>query len=494
MLKQSQHQKLFQRLSPQQIRIMKLLEVTSVNLDQRIKEELEENPALEMGSDQQDTDTYQLDVPDEQFDEHYDENVDGEVELTEGEGKDIDLDQLLRNQDDSESESDSRHNEEVAHPPIVDELSFHDFLMEQLRMLELDERAHLIAEQIIGNIDDDGFLRREVPAIIDDLAFAHNISASPAEVNELIEQIREFDPGGVAAWTLEECLLMQLRRLTPVSKDIVLAEKLISRHFSDLINKYYTRIRKTLDISEEEFRRALAVISRLTPKPGAAFGRSGNAENYVVPDFFVYNINGKLEVTLNALNAPDLRISDGYMEMLKAYDRGEKRNKEQREAVHFIKQKLDGAKWFIDAIRQRQHTMQQTMQTIAEMQQRFFLTGDEGTLRPMVLKDVAAVTGLDVSTISRVSNSKYVQTEWGTFRLKFFFSESLQNESGEEVSSREVKVHLTELIGEEDKHNPFSDDQLKDLLLERGYHIARRTIAKYREMLDIPVARMRKEL
>ncbi len=490
MLKQSQHQKLFQRLSPQQIRIMKLLEVTSVNLDQRIKEELEENPALVMGTDQLDDDTYQLDTPDDMYG---DDKIDNGVELTEGEGQDMDLDQFLKMEHDADNDSDLGHYDENTTTVAIDEVSFHDFLADQLRMLELDDRSNAIGEQIIGNIDDSGFLRREVPAIIDDLAFSHNIVATPAEVNNLINQIREFDPAGVGAWTLEECLLMQLDRQKPLSREMSLAQKIITRYFNDLINKYYGRIQKGLDITEEEFRGALNVISKLTPKPGAAFGSAGNAENYVVPDFYVYNIDGKLEVTLNSLNAPDLRISEGYMEMMKAYDRSDKRSKEQREAVHFIKQKLDGARWFIDAIRQRQHTLRQTMQTIAEMQQRFFLTGDESALRPMVLKDVAAVTGLDISTISRVSNSKYVQTEWGTYRLKFFFSESLQNDSGEEVSSREVKVALTELIREEDKQNPYSDDHLRDMMHEKGYNIARRTIAKYREMLGIQVARMRKQ-
>lgn len=489
MLKQSQHQKLFQRLSPQQIRIMKLLEVTSVNLDQRIKEELEENPALEMGADQQSDDTYQLDTPDED----YGNDTEGEVELTEGEGQDMDLDQFLKLENENDGDTDYRNAEEPGHFQIVHEVSFHDYLLDQLRMLALDERDQTIAALIIGNIDDDGYLRREVHAIADDLAFAHNITATTIEISELISRIQEFDPAGVGAWTLEECLMIQLRRQRPASKEVLIAEKLVSKYLPELINKYYSKAQKGLGITEEQFRSALAVISKLTPKPGAAYGTSGNAANYVVPDFFVYNIDGKLEVTLNSLNAPDLRISEGYMDMMKAYDRSDKRNKVQREAVNFIKQKLDSAKWFIDALRQRQQTMQQTMQTIARMQERFFLTGDEATLRPMVLRDVAAATGLDLSTISRVSNSKYVQTEWGTFRLKFFFSESLQNDSGEEVSSREVKVVLAELVKDENKSTPYSDDHLKELLHQRGYNIARRTIAKYREMLNIPVARMRKE-
>jgi RNA polymerase sigma-54 factor len=490
MLKQSQQQKLFQRLSPQQIRVMKLLEVTSVSLDQRIKEELEENPALEMGSDQQSDDTYQLDNEEDP----YGSGTDEEVSLTEGEGEDMDLDSFLKMEDDYDGDYDYKNGEESTKEPVMNHISFHDFLIEQLRMMDLDKRRNTIAEHIIGNIDDDGFLRREVPAIIDDLAFSQNIQATPEEVKELITIIHDFDPAGVGAWTLEESLLLQLKRLKPVTKDIRTARNIIARHFSDLINKYYQRIRKTLDLSEEEFRSALAVISRLTPKPGASFGSVNKGETYVVPDFYVYDNNGKLEVSLNALNAPDLRISEGYMDMMKAYERSDKKNKDQRDAVHFIKQKLEGAKWFIDAIRQRQHTMMQTMQTIVDMQQRFFQTGDESTLRPMVLKDVAAATGLDISTISRVSNSKYVQTEYGTFRLKFFFSESLQNDSGEEVSSREVKVLLNDLVSAEDKQSPLTDDQLKDLLAEKGFNIARRTIAKYREMLDIPVARLRREI
>jgi len=471
---------------------MKLLEVTSVSLDQRIKEELEENPALELGSDYRDDDVYQLDTPDADTD--YGEGMDEEVDLTQGEGENIDLDQFLKQEEDGDHEYNYKQGEEGGQTALLSEPSFHDFLLDQLRMLSLNDRQHMIAEHIIGSIDDDGFLRREVPAIIDDLAFTHNITTTPEEVNELLEKIRDFDPPGVGAWTLEEALLLQLSKLKPYTRAIRHAQKIIESHFSDLINKYYQRIQKSMEISEEDFRKAVAVISRLTPRPGASFGTANKNENYVVPDFYVYNNNGKLEVSLNSLNAPDLRISEGYMEMMKAYERSEKKNKEQREAVNFIKSKLDGAKWFIDAIRQRQHTMSQTMQTIVNMQQNFFLTGDESTLRPMVLKDVAAATGYDISTISRVSNSKYVQTEYGTFRLKFFFSESLQHDSGEEVSSREVKVMLTDLVNGEDKRNPLSDDQLKALLEEKGFHIARRTIAKYREMLNIPVARLRKEL
>ncbi len=492
MLKQSQQQKIFQRLSPQQIRIMKLLEVTSVSLDQRIKEELEENPALDLGSDHKNDDVYQLDTPD---DDQYNEGAEEEVDLTQSEGENIDLDQFLKMEDDSDGDfSNYKSSEETGQVTALSETTFHDFLQEQLRMLDLDERRSTIAMHIIGSIDDDGFLRREIPAIIDDLAFTHNITTATEEVTELLDKIRDFDPPGVGAWTLEESLLLQLNKLRPATRDIRNAKKIITQYFNDLINKYYQRIQKALDISEEDFRRAVTVISRLTPKPGASFGSVNKGETYVVPDFYVYNNNGKLEVSLNSLNAPDLRISEGYMEMMKAYDRSPKKNKDQREAVNFIKNKLDGAKWFIDAIRQRQHTMMQTMQTIVNMQQRFFLTGDEATLRPMVLKDVAATTGFDISTISRVSNSKYVQTEYGTFRLKFFFSESLQHDSGEEVSSREVKSILMDLVNAEDKQNPLPDDQLKELLAGKGFHIARRTIAKYREMLDIPVARLRKEL
>lgn len=493
MLKQSQQQRLFQRLSPQQIQIMKLLQIPTANLEERIKEELEENPALELGS-AADDDVYGLDSPDDTFETGNEEDV----ELSSDDGEQIDLDDFLRQEDDTHSSSyDYSNGEDMdrpSSPGTAMESSFHDFLQDQLSMLNLDERRQEIANQVIGSIDDDGYLRREVHAIVDDLAFARNIHTTPEEVTELVGMIREFDPAGVAAWTLQECLLLQLRRVKPGSTDTENATNILLNYFEEFIKKHYSKIQRALDLNDTDFRNAINVITRLTPKPGAAFGGISKVESYVLPDFFVYNNNGRLELTLNARNAPELRISDEYMDMMKAYERSEKKDKRQREAISFIKQKLDSAKWFVDAIRQRQQTLFHTMQAIINIQKEFFLTGDESTLKPMILKDVANVTNLDVSTVSRVSNSKFVQTEFGTFKLKFFFSESLQHESGEEVSNREVKLLIQDMVNNEDKLNPLSDDKLKEMLQEKGFNLARRTIAKYREQTNIPVARLRKQL
>ena len=487
MLKQSQHQKLSLKLSPSQIQIMKLLQVPTVNLEERIKEELEDNPALELGSDHSDDDAYGLDTPDEEKDDS---------DLSSDDTEQIDLNDFLKHEDDYSgggTYSGDDNDTDRGTIPIQLETTLHDYLMDQLGMLDLEEREHQVAEQIIGSIDDDGYLRREIPAIVDDLAFARNIMTTAAEVTDIINKIREFDPPGIAAWTLKECLVLQLQRMdqTPEVKQ---AKVILDTYYDEFIKKNYDKIQRQLNMDAADFKKVIRTIIKLTPKPGAAFGSAGTAKTYIVPDFFVYNNNGVLDLTINAKNAPELRVSEGYMDMMKAYERGDKKNKRQRETVHFIKQKLDAAKWFIDALKQRQETLLFTMHAILNIQKAFFLTGDEANLRPMILKDIANVTGLDVSTISRVANSKFVQTEFGTFKLKSFFSESIQNESGEEVSTREVKSILNDFVKNEDKNEPLSDDMLKDLLQQKGYHIARRTIAKYREMLHIPVARLRRVL
>ena len=329
---------------------------------------------------------------------------------------------------------------------------------------------------------------------MDDLAFRQNIDANEEEVEALIKAIQKFDPPGVAARNLQESLLLQLERKMKEGKEVENAIAIIRDYFDEFTKKHYEKIQRGLDLNDDELRDVINQIVRLNPKPGGNVGGVNKAESYIVPDFFIINSNGKLELTLNSKNAPDLRISEGYREMLKDYDRGSKKDKRQKEAVLFIKQKIDAAKWFIDAIKQRQHTLLSTMQTIMEYQEEFFVTGDETTLRPMILKDIAERTGLDISTISRVANSKFVQTEFGTYRLKFFFSESLSTDTGEEVSTREVKKILQDLIEAEQKKKPLSDERLTELLQERGYNIARRTVAKYREQLNIPVARLRKEL
>ncbi|HQU57313.1 MAG TPA: RNA polymerase factor sigma-54, partial [Chitinophagaceae bacterium] len=367
--------------------------------------------------------------------------------------------------------------------------------------LKLNEKEKKIAGQIVGSIDEDGYLRRETAAIVDDLAFRQNINTTAEKVEKLIQKIQQFEPAGIGARDLQECLLIQLKRkkedLTVKNKEtatLQLAIKALTNYFDEFTKKHYEKIQKGLNINDEELREVIQQIVRLNPKPGGDVGDTNKKDTYVVPDFFIMNNSGKLEVSLNNRNAPELRISDGYRDMLKAYDRGAKKDKRQKEAVMFIKQKIDSAKWFIDAIKQRQHTLLSTMNAILQHQYNFFLTGDETELKPMILKDIAEKTDLDISTVSRVANSKFVQTEFGTYRLKFFFSESLSTDSGEEVSTREVKKILSDLIEEEDKKKPYSDEALTELLRGKGYNIARRTVAKYREQLSISVARLRKEL
>ncbi|MDH7463700.1 RNA polymerase factor sigma-54 [Chitinophagaceae bacterium 26-R-25] len=492
-LSQSLQQKLLQKLSPQQIQLMKLLQVPTANLEQRIKEELEENPALEEGDDAfeetfteesqdefSDSDDDSYDEPEESYD-----NIDISEYVSDGDDEVADY--KLR--DDNYPEADD--NKVVPHKV---ETSFHDMLTAQLGLLKLDDRSARIAEQIVGSIDDDGYLRRETTSIMDDLAFRQNIEASEGEIEELIRKIQQFDPPGVAARDLQECLLLQLHRKLREGKPVQKAVDVLTNYFDEFTKKHYDKIQKGLGIDDEGLKEVIQQIIKLNPKPGGNVGEVNKAESYVVPDFFIMNNNGKLELTLNSKNAPDLRISEGYRDMLKDYERGSKKDKRQKEAVLFIKQKIDAAKWFIDAIKQRQQTLMMTMQTILDYQYEFFLTGDETTLRPMILKDIAERTGLDISTISRVANSKFVQTEFGTYRLKFFFSESLSTESGEEVSTREVKKILSDMVFGEAKKKPLSDEKLTEMLQEKGYNIARRTVAKYREQLNIPVARLRKEL
>jgi RNA polymerase sigma-54 factor len=493
-LSQSLQQKLLQKLSPQQIQLMKLLQVPTAILDERIKEELEENPALEMAEDSHD----------ESYEEGKDEFTEGAPEEYEETGSEeqyenIDLSDYIHEGDDDIADYKLRDDnygdqEEKTTMPYKVETSFYEVLENQLGMLKLDEREFRIAEQIIGSIDEDGYLRRETSAIVDDLAFRQNIDTTDEEVEGIIRRIQQFDPPGVGARNLQECLLIQLLRQKEEGKDVDLATQAISRYFDEFTKKHYEKIQRGLNLDDEQLKEVMIQITRLNPKPGGNVGEVNKAEAYVVPDFFILNNAGKLELTLNSKNAPELRISEGYREMLKEYDRGSKKDRRQKEAVLFIKQKIDAAKWFIDAIKQRQHTLLSTMTAIMNHQHDFFLTGDETTLRPMILKDIAEKTGLDISTVSRVANSKFVQTEFGTYRLKFFFSESLTTDTGEEVSTREVKKILSDLIENENKKKPLSDERLTELLQEKGYNIARRTVAKYREQLNIPVARLRKEL
>lgn len=495
MLRQTQTQKLAQKLSPQQIQLMKLLQVPTANLEERIQDELESNPALDIGTDEE-NDPYGLNGNDENQERTRDDE-DSEFEGND-EFENIDVSDYLRDENDVQGDyhlNESRDDDDEPKTiPVKVETTFSDYLNDQLGMLELDDHAQEIAEQIIGSIDDDGYLRRDAISIADDLAFNRNISTDEREVKALIKKIQAFDPPGVAAQDLRECLLLQLQRLGTHNASVNIATKVLADYFEEFTRKHYERIKQRLKITEEEFKDAIAVILKLTPKPGNAFASADKAGTYIIPDFFVYNNNGVLELTLNARNAPELRVSEGYRDMLKTYDSGQKKNKSQREALVFIKQKIDAAKWFIDAIKQRQHTLLVTMNAIMNYQEEFFLTGDEGSLRPMILKDIADQINMDISTVSRVANSKYVQTEYGTYVLKYFFSEAIVNDtSGEEVSTREVKRILSDLIVNEDKKKPISDERLMELLSEQGYNVARRTVAKYREQLDIPVARLRKQ-
>ena len=484
-------QKLLQRLSPQQIQLMKLLQVPTASLETRIKEELEENPALELEPErfeEKDNAGDEFDTAEETTDDattadsYEDDSVSDYIQ-----DDDDEADYKLRDTNYPEFSEEREH-------PIRSGTSFYDLLTDQLHLLNLDNTQQTIAEQVVGSIDEDGYLRRDTSAMVDDLAFRQNVIVAEADVEAIIEMIQQFDPPGVAARNLQECLLLQLKRKEQVDPLDGIAITILTNYFDEFSRKHYDKIQKAISISEDEMRGVIQVVTRLNPKPGGESPDDSQELNYVVPDFFIYNIGGKLELTLNSRNAPELRISEGYREMLRDYEKGAKKDKRQKEAVLFIKQKIDAAKWFIDAIQQRQQTLLLTMQAILEHQQNFFMSGDESDLRPMILKDVAAATGLDISTVSRVANSKYVQTEFGTYRLKFFFNEALTTDTGEEVSTREVKRILSDLIAGEDKKNPVSDERLTELLQEKGYEIARRTVAKYREQLMIPVARLRREL
>lgn len=495
MMRQTQQQKMLQKLSPQQIQLVKLLQIPTASLEERVKEEMEENPALEFGETAGENDEFQDNGTESS--ETKEENTEEEAPADEVDN--IDLSDYLSDGDDEVADYRTRDNnypdpEETRTIPIRVENTFHDHLLNQLSMLQLDDRQQQIASQIIGSIDDDGYLRRDPQSIANDLAFSQNLIVDEDEIEEIINKIQEFEPAGICASSLQECLILQLKRKPADEPQVRNARLILEKHFDEFTKKHYEKIRKSLNLSEADLKEAIDEIIKLNPKPGGNYGGMNKAESYIVPDFFILNNNGTLELTLNSRNAPDLHISGNYRDMLRDYEKGAKKDKQQKEAVLFIKQKIDAAKWFIDAIKQRQHTLLSTMGTIMRYQEDFFLTGDETMLKPMILKDIADRTGLDISTVSRVANSKYVQTEFGPYKLKYFFSESLSTESGEEVSTREVKKILQDIIEVENKRKPLSDESLTKMLQEKGYNIARRTVAKYREQMNIPVARLRKEL
>lgn len=490
-LGQRLQQKLQQKLSPQQIQLMKLLQIPTASLETRIKEELEENPALEW-------EPTEPEEPVAPTDEYTDSAEENDSDTVSDIYNDIDVSDYLQDGEDEipdyrlQTGLESADREERTFQD-ASPISFYDTLLDQVHWLELNETEQQVAEQLIGSLEEDGYLRRDIQAIVDDLAFRQNVYVSESVVSSVLLRIQELDPPGIAARDLRECLLIQIKRLETEGKEMQLARQILQDHFEEFTRKNYDKLQRELHLSDEALRSVLQQITKLNPRPGGATP-GGEQEQYVIPDFFVINHQGRLELTLNSRNAPELRVSQEYREMLKQYDAGNKKNRSEKEAVLFIKQKIDSAKWFIDAIQQRQQTLTLVMQSILEHQKQFFLTGDETELRPMILKDIAGRTGLDISTVSRVANSKFVQTEFGTYRLKFFFSEAVQTQSGEEASTREVKKILSELIEGEDKKEPLSDDQLTEQLIQKGYNIARRTVAKYREQLNVPVARLRKEL
>lgn len=490
MLKQTLQQKLLQKLSPQQIQFIKLLQVPTVSLDTRIKEELEENPALE------DTSLANMNDPVEEYpDKDPDDNFNEDDQS--GELDEFNVDDYLQAEDINDygsSQSNGGDDEDDRKEiPIAIQNSFFENLQQQLDLLALSDKDFLIGQQIIGSLDDDGYLRRPISSLIDDLAFAQNIIAEEDEVTAILKIIQEFDPPGIGARNLQECLLIQLRKKDQENPVIKKAVLIVESYLEEFTKKHYDKLERALNIESEELKEIVNEILKLNPKPGDS-GAVAGKQLHIIPDFHITNNDGVLHLTLNARNAPELRVSRSYQEMFDHYDKAAQKDKKMKEAVQFVKQKLDSAKWFIDAIKQRQQTLLKTMNAIMNYQYDYFLTADERQLKPMILKDIADRIDMDISTVSRVANSKYVQTEFGTFLLKSFFSEAIQTDSGEEVSNKEVKKILEECISTENKRKPLADEKLTEILKEKGYTIARRTVAKYREAMGIPVARLRKEL
>ncbi len=541
-------QSLGQKLSPQQIQFIKLLQIPTAELEMRIKEELEANPALEEGDadeddarddeqeerdedDDESADNEEFDNDDNTLDEDFredraeaaatgeldnlsddreperdpeptpeaadDDRLDDRELERERENDDVNLDDYLHDDEIAgyKMAGDGPGELEERESPLAGADTLLDLLSEQLGYLSLTDTEQTIATQLVGSIDGDGYIRRDLEAIANDLAFYHNVEASAKQVEQVLRLVQQFDPPGIAARDLRECLLLQLERRDSDDPTVINAERILTDTFDEFTRKHYSRIQQKLDLEDDELKAAIGLILKLNPKPGEAStsGVGGKAQ-FVTPDFLLNNDTGSLSLTLNARNAPELKVARSYTEMFQAYDKSDKKDKRLKETVQFVKQKLDAARWFIDAIRQRQQTLLRTMDAIVRHQREFFVSGDEGKLRPMILKDIATEIGMDISTISRVANSKYVQTEFGVYPLKYFFSEGIATDSGEDASSREVKHILKAIIEAEEKLNPLSDDKIEELLNAKGYNIARRTVAKYREQLGIPVARLRKEL
>ena len=488
MLKQFINLKLSQKLSPQQIQLMKLIQLPTQAFEQRLMEEMNENPALETGNDEEEIfEKDEFDNNDE-YDEYDDnENIDS---------GDINIDEYLSNDETPEYKTQSNNysdDDESRESPLASPVSFHQDLINQLNTFILSETEREIAEFLVGSIDDMGYIRRSLQDIVDDMAFTQGIYTDEKNVEKMLHVIHELEPSGVGARDLQECLLLQLKHKTP-TEYVALATNIIENQFDAFTKKHYDKLILKFNVSNEQLKTAIHEIEKLNPKPGGSFTGNNKITENVVPDFAIRIVDGELELTLNGRNAPSLHVSKDYQEMMQTYKVSRDKSNAQKDAVQFIKQKLDSAKWFIDAIRQRQETLFVTMNAIMHFQEEFFLDGEETKMKPMILKDIADMVGLDISTVSRVANSKYVETPYGTKLIKEFFSEAMTNDQGEEVSTLEIKKILKDVIDEEDKHKPLPDDQLAEMLKERGYPIARRTIAKYREQLDIPVARMRKKM
>ncbi|HET8753613.1 MAG TPA: RNA polymerase factor sigma-54 [Salinimicrobium sp.] len=486
MLKQQLNFKLSQKLSPQQIQLMKLIQLPTQAFEQRLKQEMEENPALEGGKEEQNE--YEDDYG---SNEDFQDNDDPGNESIEAE---IDVDEYLSDDEIPSYRLQANNysaDDEDKQVPYASGTSFNQFLKTQLSTLRLSDAEVEIAEFLVGSVDESGYIRRTISDIVDDLAFTQNVYTDEETVEKVLKHVQELDPAGVGARDLQECLLIQLNRKEP-TKRVSLAANIIEKSFDQFSKKHYQKLLSKHDISEEELREAIDVIEHLNPKPGGTFSGNTRIVEHVIPDFTIKIVDGELELSLNGRNAPEMHVSKDYTEMLKGYKASKEKSKAQKDAVMFIKQKLDAAKWFIEAIKQRQTTLYVTMSAIMNYQKEYFLTGDERNLKPMILKDIADEIDMDVSTVSRVANSKYVDTPYGTKLIKHFFSESMKNDQGEDVSTREIKKILEMTIEDENKRKPLTDDKLAKILLEKGYPIARRTVAKYREQLDIPVARLRK--
>ncbi len=484
MLKQHLQFKLSQKLSPQQIQLMKLIQLPTLQFEQRVAQEMEENPALEGGKDnQEETDDLYSNEEYEQDNERIDTD-------------DINIDEYLSDDEVPDYKLHSNNysaDDEEKSLPYASGISFPEYLTNQISTSTLNATQLEIAQFIIGSLDKNGYLNRPIKDLVDDLAFTQNLFVDEKQVESVLQHVQDLDPAGVGARNLQECLLLQIERKSPTAS-VMLALTILDEYFEPFSKKHYDKLIHKLEVTPDELRLAIHEIEKLNPKPGGSYAENHRTAENILPDFTIRIIEGELELTLNGRNAPELFVSKEYKNMLDGYKEASEKSKSQKDAVQFIKQKLDAAKWFIDAIKQRQQTLYVTMNCIMHYQKEYFLSGDERNLKPMILKDIADQIGMDISTVSRVANSKYVDTPYGIKLVKDFFSEAMKNDQGEDVSTREIKKILEITIQEEDKKKPLTDDKLAEILKEKGYPIARRTIAKYREQLDIPVARMRKEL